>query len=253
LGSTGSFAIPGEAFHCRAAETWTGRRGDALRRTTNHPATATASQPAAERPARLVPAGQPRHISPTIFKGFRKAMNQGIQQVVGAYVRLKSVTALLEMKAHRTKLLSRALDTDQFSLALSRDLCQQDLAAIEDGIQHLLKGGTLRGYVDHIEPHSIAGWAQCVDHSEIPLRVELYFDGGLVGRVLADRYRQDLESANLGSGNHSFEFKPDQHAFLAAELIEVAAPDGRLLHRGTLKRAVAASVDQPQPALNSPP
>jgi hypothetical protein len=179
-------------------------------------------------------------------------MNQGIQQVVSAYVKLKSVTALLEMKAHRKELLSRSLDTDQFSLALSRDLCQQDLAAIEDGIQHILKGGTLRGHVDRIEPYSIAGWAQCVDHPEIPLRVELYFDGRLAGSVLADRYRQDLESANLGSGNHGFEFKPDQHVFLAAELIEVAGPDGRLLHRGTLKRTAAASVDQPQPALNPP-
>ncbi|MDI4235880.1 hypothetical protein OZ411_24010 [Bradyrhizobium sp. Arg237L] len=201
----------------------------------------------------LYPAWQPRHISPTIFKGFRKAMNQGIQQVVGAYVRLKNVTALLEMKAHRKELLSRALDTDQFSLALSRDLCRQDLAAIEDGIQDILKGGTLRGYVDHIEPHTIAGWAQCVDHPEIPLRVELYFDGRLVGSVLADRYRQDLENANLGSGNHSFQFKPDRHAFLAAELIAVAAPDGKLLHGGTLKRTTAASVDQPQPALNPSP
>jgi hypothetical protein len=170
-------------------------------------------------------------------------MNQGIQQVVGAYVRLKNVTALLEMKAHRKKLLSRALDTDHYSLAQSRDLCQQDLAAIEDGIQHILNGGTLRGHVDHIEPYAIAGWAQCVDHPEIPLRVEVQFDGRLVGRVLAERYRQDLERANLGSGNHGFEFKPDQQAFLAAELIEVAASDGRLLHRGTLKRAPAASVD----------
>jgi len=174
-------------------------------------------------------------------------MNQGIQQVVGAYVRLRNVTALLEMKAHRKELLSRSLDRDRFSLALSRDLCQQDLAAIEDGIHHILIGGTLRGYVDHIEPHTIAGWAQCVDHPEIPLRVGVYFDGRLVGRVLADRYRQDLESAKLGSGNHGFEFKPDQHAFLAAELIELAAPDGKLLHGGALKRTAAADVDQPQP------
>ncbi|MCA1452340.1 hypothetical protein I6F35_03790 [Bradyrhizobium sp. BRP22] len=171
-------------------------------------------------------------------------MNQGIQQVVSAYVRLKGVTALLEMKAHREKLLSRALDTDHYSLALSRELCQQDLAAIEDGIQHILKSGTLRGCVDRMQPHSIAGWAQCVDHPEIPLRVEVYFDGRLAGSVLADRYRQDLETANLGSGNHGFDFRPDQHAFLSAELIEVASPDGRVLHGGTLKRAPAASVDQ---------
>jgi hypothetical protein len=189
----------------------------------------------------------------TFLRGFRRAMNQGIQQIVGAYVRLKNVTALLEMKEHRKQLLSRALDTDRVSLALSRDLCQQDLAAIEDGIQHILIGGTLRGYVDHVEPHTIAGWAQCVDHPEIPLRVGVYFDGRLAGRVLADRYRQDLESANLGSGNHGFEFKPDQHAFLAAELIEVAAPDGKLLHGGTLKRTAAASVDQPQSAVDPPP
>jgi hypothetical protein len=180
-------------------------------------------------------------------------MNQGIQQVVSAYVRLKNVTALLEMKAHRKDLLARALDTGQFSFAQSRDLCREDLAAIEDGIQHILNAGTLRGYVDRIEPYSIAGWAQCVDHPEIPLRVEVYFDGRLVGRVLAERYRQDLESANLGSGNHSFEFKPDRHTFLAAELIEVAVPGGRLLHGGTLKRTVAASVDHPRTELNPSP
>jgi hypothetical protein len=45
--------------------------------------------------------------------------------------RWKGVTALLEMKAHREKLLTRVLDTDHYSLALSRELCQQDLAANE--------------------------------------------------------------------------------------------------------------------------
>ncbi len=97
------FAHLGEVRQC-AADAIAG--GDALRRTTNHPATATASLPAAERaPRALFPAGQLQGIFPDDFV----LISQGDEpdlRVVGAYVRLKSVTAL-EMKAHRTKLLSR--------------------------------------------------------------------------------------------------------------------------------------------------
>jgi hypothetical protein len=68
--------------------------------------------------------------------------------------------------------------------------------------------GALRGYVDLASPGRIAGWAQNADHPEAPVCLDICAGGRLVGRTLANRYREDLERAGLGSGRHSFEFAP---------------------------------------------
>src|SRR5262249_41163593 len=60
--------------------------------------------------------------------------------------------------------------------------------------------GTLRGYVDLIRSNRIAGWAQNVEHPEVPVALDIYAGGQLIGQVLANRYRKDLEHAGLGSG-----------------------------------------------------
>ena len=57
-------------------------------------------------------------------------------------------------------------------------------------------------------PARIAGWAQNPDHPEAPVCLEIYAGGRLIGQVLANRYREDLERAGLGSGCHGFEFAP---------------------------------------------
>ncbi len=66
--------------------------------------------------------------------------------------------------------------------------------------------GTLRGRIDTADQYRIAGWAQSVAFPEVPVCLDIYADGHLIGRVLANRYRADLQRDGLGSGRHSFEF-----------------------------------------------
>ncbi len=78
--------------------------------------------------------------------------------------------------------------------------------------------GELRGYIDEASAHRIVGWAQSPDHPEAPVCLDIFADDQLIGQVLANRYRADLERA-IGSGHHGFEFTS---AFdLAACTIEV--------------------------------
>jgi hypothetical protein len=53
----------------------------------------------------------------------------------------------------------------------------------------------LRGYVDLVSRDCIAGWAQNVEHPEAPICLDIYAGGELIGRTLANRYREDLEHA----------------------------------------------------------
>ena len=46
------------------------------------------------------------------------------------------------------------------------------------------------------------------DHPEAPVCLDIYAGGRLIGQTLANRYREDLMRAGLGSGRHSFEFTP---------------------------------------------
>jgi hypothetical protein len=64
--------------------------------------------------------------------------------------------------------------------------------------------GPLRGYVDQVGPERICGWAQDVDHPEVPVCLEVLVDGHRVCHVLANGYRSDLRRAGLGSGCHAF-------------------------------------------------
>ena len=66
--------------------------------------------------------------------------------------------------------------------------------------------GKLRGYVDVISPTKIEGWAQNEQHPEAPVCLDIIVDGECIDRVLANRYREDLCRAGLGSGNHSFSY-----------------------------------------------
>jgi hypothetical protein len=79
----------------------------------------------------------------------------------------------------------------------------------------------LRGYVDAIGRHHIAGWAQNAEHPEAPVCLDICAGGQLIGRVLANRYREDLERAGLGSGRHSFEFRLPAGLALAPSAINV--------------------------------
>ena len=63
----------------------------------------------------------------------------------------------------------------------------------------------LRGHVDKVDARRISGWAQTVENPEVPVCLEIYADGHMIGCTLANLYRADLEQAGLGSGRHGFE------------------------------------------------
>jgi hypothetical protein len=104
----------------------------------------------------------------------------------------------------------------------------------------------LRGYVDVIAPRCIAGWAQNVDHPEAPVCVDIYAGGVLIGRALANQYRQDLEF--IGLGRHGFVFTPPLDLSFTPDAIKVRCSlDGTALEVSaeTLRR-MAASNNKPR-------
>jgi uncharacterized repeat protein (TIGR03803 family) len=88
--------------------------------------------------------------------------------------------------------------------------------------------GALSGYIDLARPDRIAGWAQNIDHPEAPVCLDIYAGGRLIGQTLANIYRQDLQRAGIGSGYHSFEFKPQQGVALVAVAVR-RSTDGAAL------------------------
>jgi hypothetical protein len=155
----------------------------------------------------------------------------GIKSTVQLYVRLENTVALSELRelrVNRLKFLSQCADTEQFSFSLLREHCQKDIRAIDAGLLELAKDEPLRGHVDVFSFQKIAGWAQYVQHPEIPVTLGIYFDNEPAVQVVADRYRPDLKAKKLGSGHHGFEFIPAKF-FLSSQVIEVRAPNGKVI------------------------
>lgn len=63
----------------------------------------------------------------------------------------------------------------------------------------------LRGVLDHVSHGRITGWAWDSDQPDSPVSVVLSANDQVLGRVLANRYRPDLEKAGIGNGKHGFE------------------------------------------------
>jgi autotransporter-associated beta strand protein len=98
----------------------------------------------------------------------------------------------------------------------------------------------LRGFIDDADPTRIQGWAQSIDHPEAPVCLDIFAGGRLIGQVLANRYREDLERAGLGSGRHSFEVELPAGLVVAPETIEVRRSlDGAALQRTERSRSAA--------------
>ena len=67
--------------------------------------------------------------------------------------------------------------------------------------------------IDHYEGIGwiAKGWAFRPDAPDIPVTLELWWEGGALLRVDADRPRPDLEAAGMGDGRHAFEIRlPDR-------------------------------------------
>jgi hypothetical protein len=68
-----------------------------------------------------------------------------------------------------------------------------------------LPPGALRGFVDLIEHEWVVqGWAQDLDHPELPVLLEIILEGRLIGTVLACDAREDLRQAGIGPRSFVF-------------------------------------------------
>jgi hypothetical protein len=71
--------------------------------------------------------------------------------------------------------------------------------------------------------------------------------------VLANRYREDLEQAKLGSGCHGFAFTPPAGLAFAPDSVEVRRSlDGAALDFGAATQRPTASNDQATPRCPAP-
>jgi autotransporter passenger strand-loop-strand repeat protein len=110
--------------------------------------------------------------------------------------------------------------------------------------------GRLRGYVDHVSPARIAGWAQDEAAPDAPVRLRILDNDVAIGEVVADRARDDLARDGIGQGRHGFAFDiPGGLSPMRAHVIRVQrATDGRDLADSPWLVAAAPAVMTPQPA-----
>jgi O-antigen biosynthesis protein len=102
----------------------------------------------------------------------------------------------------------------------------------------------LRGFVDVASSRRIAGWAQNATFPEAPVCLDIYAADRLIGQTLANRYREDLERAGLGSGRHSFEFTPPVGLAFTPDAIKVCRSlDGETLACATPARRASVRLD----------
>lgn len=88
------------------------------------------------------------------------------------------------------------------------------------------------GYVDHVSADVIAGWAYDADSGAEPIEVELWVDGQVQGRVLANRARQDLVPVVAPEASHGYSFPAPaligDGAFHVVRVFAVNSPTGLL-------------------------
>jgi len=65
----------------------------------------------------------------------------------------------------------------------------------------------LKGNLDLVNLRQAAGWAQEDTQPDVPVSLLVIDNDKLLGRILANRYRDDLENAGIGTGRHGFEFQ----------------------------------------------
>src|SRR4051812_36059295 len=118
-------------------------------------------------------------------------MNSGIHSIVSAYLSGRNIDALSALRKHRMDMLSKCVQSTEYSYEMVRAHCLADLAAINLGINELMKSAGFRGAVDGFSSYRIAGWVQCIDYPNVAVLLQLYFDGEAAVEVLAGNFRGD--------------------------------------------------------------
>jgi glycosyltransferase involved in cell wall biosynthesis len=78
-----------------------------------------------------------------------------------------------------------------------------DLAALAVGDR---PRASWRGHIDVVTRGRIEGWAFDPSNPDAPLGLVIFNNGEVIARVLANRFRPDLESAGVGTGRHAFSY-----------------------------------------------
>jgi len=68
--------------------------------------------------------------------------------------------------------------------------------------------GRLRGFIDEISTQKIRGWAQFEMAPDSPVILFIVQNDQVLTHILANKFREDLMIAGLGTGYHGFEFYP---------------------------------------------
>jgi O-antigen biosynthesis protein len=108
-----------------------------------------------------------------------------------------------------------------FSESISKRLHDGALHKIDvrftDTDRHLMGSGVavtfpkhniteVNGFIDNVNERQVAGWAFDVGNPQDPLVVELMVDNEMHGYAIADRQRNDLKKAAIGTGSYGFAF-----------------------------------------------
>jgi glycosyltransferase involved in cell wall biosynthesis len=104
----------------------------------------------------------------------------------------------------------------------------------------------IRGNLDRVTRDEITGWAQDTDFPETPVTLLVTVNDALIGRVLANVYRPDLEKAGLGTGRHAFRVRiaPGFSAHARHVVHVCREDDGAALHRSPTVLEPADAFDQ---------
>ena len=78
-----------------------------------------------------------------------------------------------------------------------------------------------RGTLDIADNWGVGGWAQNLDSPEGAVCLDVFVDGVLAARTLANRYRDDLRAAGIGSGAHGFRLAWDRPLAIGDHVVEV--------------------------------
>ena len=96
--------------------------------------------------------------------------------------------------------------------------------------------GPIQGFLDSADRTLVTGWARDPTQPSAPVRLQVLANGAVLGEILADAHRPDLEAAGYGDGCHSFIFPmPGGLAPHRSQVIEVRrAADGLALGRSPM-------------------
>jgi cephalosporin hydroxylase/GT2 family glycosyltransferase len=117
-----------------------------------------------------------------------------------------------------------------------------------------LLGQGIRGQVDRFGLDCIDGWITRAEDPSPPVEIDIRTDGGVIGRITADIWRNDIAEARQGDGRWGFTALPP--ACLADgedHVVMLALPGGENLLSAPIRAKFRPGADQGQPPRLRPP